>query len=172
MNRVLHILCCLVLALLFIILSGCTKEYWLADPNYERLLLAYPPLNMHINTEPAGARVVITSLRNVQVYAGYAPINIQYRPNPHVPSWLLIGKKGYRSTAIRIDYEEETEVNMFIVLAMLHEDEQSQLDISGPYSSQPMRSSGGMSGPANAERMLRQMMGGEQQMRGGGGGHH
>jgi len=170
MNRVLHILCCLLLALLIIVLSGCTKEYWLADPNYERLLLAYPPLNMHINTEPAGARVVITSLRNVQVYAGYAPINIQYRPNPHVPAWLLIGKKGYRSTSIRIEYEEETEVNMFIVLAMLHEGEQSQLDISGPNSSQPTRSSGDMSGPANAEQMLRQMMGGGNQMMRGG--HH
>ena len=164
MRKTLNILGWISLVWLLVILLGCTKEYWLADPNYERLLLAYPPMDIHINTEPPGARVVIASLQNPQLYAAYAPTHVRYRPHPYIPSWLLIGKKGYRSTSIRLEYQEQEEINVYVVLAMLQEDEESLMDASGPYPGRPTPSPGGLPeqgfpGQGNPSQFLRQMMG-------------
>jgi hypothetical protein len=123
--------------ILLLLAGGCSKSYWLADPYLERFLLANPPQKINVTTEPRGARVVITSLRNAQIYAGYAPVNIRYRPHPYVPSWILVGKEGYRSTAIKID-KDARETRLHIVLAMLTKDEINQLDImAGPMMGRP-----------------------------------
>ncbi len=116
--------------------SGCSMDYWLADPYIERYLLyVNPARKISVTTEPTGARITIANVRNPQIYAGYAPVDIKYRPHPHIPSWLIIGKKGYRSTSIRI---KEDNLKVHIVLAALTRDDQQGLDImAGPMMGRP-----------------------------------
>ncbi len=139
-----------LILILFLLVSGCSAAYWLTDPHVERYLIAIPPQKIKVTTEPQGARIVIASLRNPQIYAAYAPVNILYRPHPHVPSWILVGKQGYRSTAIKINKEAHN-TTLHIIMAALTEDELNQADVmSGPMMGRPSRSMG-----VPGQRMMR-----------------
>jgi len=118
----------IIISLIFLLLymPSCTKEYWLTDPVKERMLLALPVQHIRVRSEPQGARVVIATLWNPQVFSGIAPVEVNYRPHPFMPSWILVGKQGYRSTAIRIN-KELRKINLYVILARATEE-----DIYGP----------------------------------------
>ncbi len=123
--------------MVFLLAGGCSRAYWTADPYLERYFMANPPQNIKVDTNPHGALVVIASLSNPQHYSGYAPVNISFRPHPHIPSWILIAKKGYRSTAIKIE-NGAADTNLYVSLALLSENEIEHPDVmSGPMMGRP-----------------------------------
>jgi hypothetical protein len=127
----------LLALILFLLASGCSGAYWRADPYVERFKLLNPPQKISVSTEPQGARVVLTSMRRVNFYSGYAPVRILFRPHPHMPSWILVAKPGYKTTAIQIP-ENRQDTNLHVVLAVLDEDDIVQRDIlAGPMMGQP-----------------------------------
>ncbi len=132
-------------AILLLVMVGCSKAYWKsADPYLERYLIAKPPQNIKVDTNPHGARVVIASLRNPQLYSGYATVNIRFRPHPHIPSWILVAKEGYRSTAIKIE-KDARDTNLYVSLAILNGNEIDQPNImSGPMMGKPYTPMGQM----------------------------
>ena len=104
--------------LLIVILSagaGCNKAYWFADPMWERVELALTK-KITVETQPTGARVVIATLRNPQVYSGFAPVKLKYRIHPYQTSWILVAKQGYKTQAFRIKNEDPV-VDLRVVLA-------------------------------------------------------
>ncbi len=133
-------MCCIYnkywLGLFLLLLGGCSKAYWVRDPYLERYFAAKPPQNIRIITEPADARVVITTLRNPQLYSGQAPTQISYHPHPHIPSWILVAKEGYRSTAIRIDKDAQN-TNLYVNLAPLTEEDHPEDVMAGPMLGKP-----------------------------------
>jgi hypothetical protein len=143
---------CWLLAL-FLGVCGCSKAFWLTDPYIERYFITNPPQKISISTEPQGARIVITSLRKIHIYTGYAPVEILFRPHPHIPSWILVAKPGYKSTAIRID-DKARETNLQVVLAKRQEQDDAPDDImQGPMMGRPYMPMGNMSKMEQGRRM-------------------
>ncbi len=64
------------------------------------------PLGMgqiHITTEPDGAKIMLVSMGSRQMQTFYAPADINYMITPAMPTVLTIAKKGYKPKTIRLD---------------------------------------------------------------------
>ncbi len=69
------------------------------------------PLGMrqvHITTEPDGAKIMLVSMGSRQMQTFYAPADINYMITPAMPTVVTVAKKGYKPKTVRLDGKKKT----------------------------------------------------------------